>query len=245
MGCFMIEKIEKLQLVWLAVILALGLIFAVRLASSNFSKEGIKVTGSAYEVVQSDSGRLEFEISARKTNKSDAYKLVQSQLPVVLDYLQDKGIPDADIEIKTSNGYNSYKYNSNGNATNDIAYYNLSQPVAVKSQDVQKIKELSTGIQSLLDKGIDINVSQPEYFYTKLSDLKVKLLQNATKDAKQRASAMLKATHNRAGKIQSVQMGVFQITPTDSTNVSDMGINDTTTIEKKVTAVANVVFQIK
>ena len=41
------------------------------------------------------------------------------------------------------------------------------------------------------------------------------------------------------------KMGVFQITPVDSTDVSDMGINDTSTIEKKITAVANVVFQIK
>ena len=75
--------------------------------------------------------------------------------------------------------------------------------------------------------------------------LKVQLLQDATTDAKDRATAMLKATHNRPGKIQSVQMGVFQITPVDSTNVSDMGINDTTTIDKKVTAVANVVFRVK
>ena len=46
-------------------------------------------------------------------------------------------------------------------------------------------------------------------------------------------------------KDQSVNMGVFQITPLDSTDVSDMGINDTSTIDKKVTAVANVVFRIK
>lgn len=84
-----------------------------------------------------------------------------------------------------------------------------------------------------------------EYFYSGLSDLKVKLLQDATTDAKNRASAMLKATRNKPGKIQSVNMGVFQITPVDSTNVSDMGINDTSTIDKKVTAVANVVFRIK
>jgi hypothetical protein len=40
-------------------------------------------------------------------------------------------------------------------------------------------------------------------------------------------------------------MGVYQITPVDSTNVSDMGVNDTSTIDKKVTAVANVTFRIK
>ena len=73
----------------------------------------------------------------------------------------------------------------------------------------------------------------------------MKLLEDATKDAKARAQAMLKATNNDVGKIRSVKMGVFQITRSDSNDVSDWGINDTTTIDKKVNAVANVVFSIK
>lgn len=239
----MFERLEKLQLVWLAVILSLGLILAVKAGTGTMSKDKITVTGSAYQVVKSDSARLEFEITARKPNKQLAYNTVKSQLPVVMKYLEEKGITD--IDVKASNGYNSYKYTPNGNVTNDIAYYNLSQQIVIKSNDVQKIKDISTDIQSLLDKGVDINVMSTEYFYSGLSDLKVKLLQDATTDAKNRASAMLKATRNKPGKIQSVNMGVFQITPVDSTNVSDMGINDTSTIDKKVTAVANVVFRIK
>ena len=239
----MLEKFEKFQLVWLAVILSLGLILAVKVGTSNVSKDSITVTGSAYQIVKSDSGRLEIELSARKPDKQSAYNAVKNQLPVVMKYLQDKGITD--IEVKAASGYNSYRYTPNGNMTNEIAYFNLSQLVIIKSDDVQKIKDISTDIQQLLDKGIDINVRSPEYFYSKLGDLKVKLLQEATTDAKDRATAMLKATHNKPGKIQSVRMGVFQITPVDSTNVSDMGINDTTTVDKKVTAVANVVFRIK
>ena len=56
---------------------------------------------------------------------------------------------------------------------------------------------------------------------------------------------MLKATNNNVGKISSVKMGVYQITPVDSTDVSNMGINDSSTIDKKVTAVANISFKIK
>jgi len=56
---------------------------------------------------------------------------------------------------------------------------------------------------------------------------------------------MLKSTHNRVGKIQSVKMGVFQITPVNSNDVSDMGISDTSSIEKKITSVANVTFSVK
>ena len=239
----MLEKFEKFQLVLLGLILACGLVFAVNAGTRNLSNDKITVTGSAFKNVKSDSARLEFEINTRRPDRQQAFNAVKNQLPVVKQYLQDKGFTD--IEIPASGGYNSYKYTANGNMTNDIAYYNLSQPVIVKSNDVEKIKELSADIQNLLDKGIDINIISTEYFYSKLSDLKVELLQDATKDAKERAAAMLKATNNHPGKIQSVQKGVFQITPVDSTNVSDMGINDTSTIEKKVTAVANVVFRIK
>lgn len=241
----MFDKLEKFQLVLLALILAFGFIIGAKTFTSAVSKDTIYVTGSAYKIVKSDSGRLEFNISVRSNNKPAAYKEVQKQIPTVLKYLESKGIQASDIEQKSSNGYYTYKLDVHGNSTNEIASYNLSQPFVIMSSNPEKIKEISVDIQSLMDKGIDINVMPPEYFYSKLSDLKVGLLQEATTDAKQRASAMLKATHNRPGKIQSVQMGVFQITPVDSTNVSDMGINDTTTIDKKVTAVANIRFQIR
>lgn len=237
------EKLEKFQLVLLSLILAFGLIIAVKCGANTLSNNNIIVTGSAYKIVKSDSARMEFEISERNATKQSAYNAVKKQLPIVKKYLMDKGITD--IDVSASNGYYSYKYLPNGNVTNETAYYNLSQPIVIKSNDVQKIKEISSEIQSLLEQGIDINVTNTEYFYSGLSELKVDLLKEATKDAKDRATGMLKATHNRPGKIQSVNMGVFQITPVDSTNVSDMGINDTSSIDKKVTAVANVVFRIK
>ncbi len=240
----MFEKLEKYQLLFLAIIFAFGFFLSTKYAVNSLSREGISVTGSAYQIVKSDSGRLSFVINTQASTKAEAYKILKEQMPVVFEYLKSQGI--ANVDLKTYNGYYSYKYNRvTGNYTNEVDYYKLSQPVDIYSDDVNKIKEISIDIQNLLNKGIDIQVNQVSYFYSKLSDLKVKLLEDATTDARQRASAMLKATHNKVGKIQSVKMGVFQITEVDSTNVSDMGINDTSTIDKKVTAVANVVFKIK
>lgn len=132
----MFERFEKFQLVLFAVILSLGLIFAVKAGTGAMSKDKITVTGSAYEIVKSDSARLEFEITARKPDKQLAYKTVKSQLPIVMKYLEDKGVTD--IDVKASNGYNSYKYTANGNMTNDIAYYNLSQQIVIKSMMFKK-----------------------------------------------------------------------------------------------------------
>jgi len=242
----MLERIEKLQIAILGLLVAFGLIAAVKVGVSSVAKNSVTVTGSAYEIVQSDSGNLEISLNLRRPTKAAAYIDAKKQLPVIMNYLKTKGFDiQKDVNIKSADGYYTYKTTPSGMTTNDIAYYNLSQLITIKSNDVNKIKDTSLDITSLMDKGVDIDVRTTSYSYSKLADLKVDLLKNATTDAKNRAAAMLKSTHNRVANIQSVKMGVFQITPVDSTEVSDMGINDTSTIEKKITAVANVVFQVK
>lgn len=240
----MLEKLEKFQITILAIIIALGAMLSAKIVTSALAHDGISVTGSAYEIVKSDSGKLVFNVVTQAKTKALAYKLMKQQLPAVEKYLNEKGIKD--INIKNYNGYYSYKYNqTTGNYTNEIDNFKLTQPIEATSKDVDLIKKVSIDIQNLIDKGIDISDVGADYYYSGLADLKVKLLKAATLDAKNRASAMLKANNNNVGKIQSVKMGVFQITDIDSTDVSDMGINDTSTIDKKVTAVANIVFKIK
>ena len=239
-----IEKIEKFQTLIVGIVVSLAMLVGISIVTTSISQNIITVTGSAYEVVKSDSGTLEFEINVKSQTKQESYKEMQRQIAVVKSYLTKKNIKN--IDVKTINGYYVYKRDSRtGYDTGVIDYYNMSQPVKIASDNVELIQNLSTDISSLVNDGIDINVFAPSYNYSKLGDLKVSLLEKASIDAKNRASSMLKPTHNKISKITSVRMGVYQITPEDSTNVSDGGINDTSTIYKKVTAVANVSFKIK
>ena len=239
----MLERIEKLQVLTVGILIFLALLICVKTITTSFSSNVISVTGSAYEIVKSDSGTLNFEIVAKRTTKQEAYTAIQSQIKIVEDYLKAKQIKN--IDLRTVNGYYNYKRDYNGSYTNIPESYNLSQPITISSDNVELIKEISNDITSLINKGVDINVFSPSYSYSKLPELKVTLLEKASNDAKARAESMLIATHNSVGKIQSVRMGVYQITPVDSTDVSDMGVNDSSSIDKKVTAVANVSFKIK
>ena len=240
----MLERIEKLQVLTVGILVVLAILVGVKVLSTSFSGNVISVTGSAYEIVKSDSGSMSFNINVKRVNKQEAYNILQSQLKLVEKYLADNGI--SKIERKTVNGYYNYKRDERTGAyTNTPESYNLSQPITISSDDVEKIKEISNDITGLISKGVDINVYSTAYNYSKLPELKVTLLEKASIDAKNRATSMLKATGDKVGKIKSVRMGVYQITPVDSTDVSDMGINDSSTIDKKVTAVANVSFKIK
>jgi uncharacterized protein len=81
--------------------------------------------------------------------------------------------------------------------------------------------------------------------YTKLADLRPKLLADATKDALGRAKVLVDATGGKLGGLRDVNVGVFQITAPNSTEVSDYGVYDTSTLRKDVTAVVNVSFALK
>ena len=239
----MLERIEKLQIISLGVLVGLALVVSTKMVASTIQKNEISVTGSAYEIVKSDKGTLNIDIEVKKTTRQEAYKTVQDQLKVVEQYLKDKKIEK--INVKTPNIYPTYKNDSRGYSTNEVDHYNFIQPISIAADDVELIKELSNDVSGLINQGIVINVEPPSYDYSKLPELKVSLLEKASRDARDRAVSMLKPSHNSVGKISAVRMGVYQITPVDSTNVSDMGINDTSTIDKKVTAVANVTFRIK
>lgn len=240
----MLGRIEKLQVLTVGLLVVLAFLIGTKALITAFSGNSISVTGSAYEIVKSDSGSLSFNINVKRINKNEAYNALQTQIKTVEKYLTDKKITK--IERKTINGYYNYKREEKTGAyTNIPESYNLSQPITISSDNVDLIKEISNDITGLISQGIDINVYNISYNYSKLPELKVALLEKASLDAKARAESMLKATHNSVGKISSVRMGVYQITPVDSTDVSDMGINDSSTIDKKVTAVANVSFKIK
>ena len=238
-----LDRIEKLQALTVGILVVIAVLMSAKLITSTISGNTISVTGSAYEIVKSDSGSLNFNINTKGLTKQEAYKYMQESIKTVEKYLADKKITK--IEKKNINGYYNYKRDARGNYTEIPENYNMSQSMTISSDDVEIIKEIANDITGLISQGVDINVYDTSYSYSKLPELKVSLLEKASIDAKKRASSMLKATHNHVGKIQAVRMGVYQITPVDSNDVSDSGINDASTIDKKVTAVANITFKIK
>ncbi|MBI4970275.1 MAG: SIMPL domain-containing protein, partial [Candidatus Omnitrophica bacterium] len=80
---------------------------------------------------------------------------------------------------------------------------------------------------------------------TGLGELKIEMLREATKDAKKRAEEIATSSGNKIGPIRSARMGVFQITPVNSYDTSDSGYNDTSSLEKRVTAVVKAEFAIQ
>lgn len=226
-----------------AIVLSV-IIFSLVWKSTKNADQTITVTGSAKRQIVSDFGVERVTLQANAPDRKTAYQMLVQQLPVALKYLEKKGFTKDQIEVFGINGYPVYQVASNGTMTQNISHYVYNQRIDVSSSDVKKIKELSLSMSSLVEQGLNINVEQPEYLYTKIDDLKIEIQAEAAKNAMDRAAKIAASTGRTLDPLRSARMGVIQITPRNSNTISDYGINDMTSIEKDITAVVSASFKI-
>ncbi len=231
------------------VALAIGLVLSSIIFGWFFSKtrkgdEAITVTGSAKRRISADLVLWNAGVTAQSPQLADSYKQLSENIPRIREYLLSKGIPEDQMVVSSITTTTLKRRDSDGNESSEITGYSLTQQIEVRSNDVTKIAQVAREATELINQGILIESSAPKYYYTKLGDLKIEMLGEAAKDAKDRAEKIASSTGNSIGSVKSARMGVLQITAADSTDVSDYGVYDTTTIEKDMTAVVNVSFAV-
>ncbi len=237
---------------WIIAALILGLSL---IASTVVITEGLKaikierntldVKGSAKEQIKSDYAVWSGTFSATSPDLKTAYKELESSAAQVKNFLVEKGFAEKDLIFSSVTTIPLNVILPNGMYSNVIESYRLNQTVEIRSTDVDKISEISRISTALINLGVTFESYPPQYFYTKLADKKINMIELATKDAKARAEGMLKATGKSTGDLLSASVGVFQITPLYSNEVSDYGINDTSSIDKEITAVVNCSFEVR
>jgi hypothetical protein len=246
-----VKILRSSQIIILGVCIAVATIASSVIFSKGFmklmafNKQVINVTGSAQKEIKSDYIIWSGTLSRREAEMATAYKRLSEDLSKVRKYLAKKGISDKEIIVSQVVTEKVFKKNDKGNETNDIQWYILSQFVEVRSGEVDKVTQVSRESTELINDGVEFESGAPAYYYTRLDELKLEMLARASENAKQRAENMVKAAGNKVGLMRSARMGVFQITPVTSTEVSDYGENDTSSLDKKVTAVVSASFAIE
>jgi uncharacterized protein len=232
-----------------AIVLAIGLIIATTIGGWFFVKgkrgdQTITVTGSARKRIKSDLVIWRSAISYQAPALADAYRSLSEAVPRVKAYLVSKGIAENQITVSSISSQTLHGRTSDGGETSEITGYSLRQELSVRSNEVDKIGQIAREATELINQGILIESMAPEYLFTQMGDLKIEMLAEAAKDAKKRAEQIAQSTGSSIGNVRTARMGVLQITPADSTDVSDSGMNDTSSIDKDITAVVNIGFAV-
>ena len=240
--------LARAMIVGVAVVAAAAL-FGRSLIDSfriHHQEKRITVTGSATRRIRSDSIVWEASVRARDPGMTAAYKKLASDMPVLMQFVKAHGVPDSEVTPSATSISEVHPRDQNGVYQEDqVVAYIAEQRITVVSSDIPKVEKISREVTELLDKGIYVHSEAPLYIYTKLAELKIQMLAEASKDARLRAEKIAENTGAALGGLLSSRMGVLQINPAFSTEVSAEGNNDKTTLDKDVLGVVTASFAVK
>lgn len=216
------EKFKEYKSVVIACIAGICAIICVVIGTDGLkeaklgrSGEGLSATGSASVDFESDLAVWRGSFSVRGDTSKEAYAEIEKNAELVKKYFEENGVSADEMtfysvyirkltkEIYSETGeYMGYEDDG----------YELTQSFAVSSYDVGKITNISNECTQLINSGVEIISDAPEYYYTKLDELKLQLIEEATKNARERIDIMAQNAGCQTGELLSANLGVFQIT---------------------------------
>lgn len=237
-------------IIGLCVILAAG---ALGWGLANFRsgvERTISATGSASTNFESDLVVWRGYFHAEAYTSEDAYRQLSKDAETVRNFLTSNGISDSEISFSSVNIYprNVSVYDEFGNYRGEeFECYELSQNVTISSSNLDNVEKVATDISTLLASGIQFTSYDPEYYYTKIDDLKLELIEKATENAKQRVDIMADKADAKVGKLSHSNLGVFQITAmnTGAGSYSYDGCLDTSSRMKTATITVKLTYDLK
>ena len=224
------------------------------------------VLGNAYTykfraqdtVVETGLGETEFAsdlivwsgaITAEAANAAAGYAQIETSKRKVQEYLAAKGIPAEAVVFDFVNVNKQFApvYNAGGSwAGQRFTGYELRQRFTVESEEVDKVEAVSREMSSLIAQGVSIEAYQPDYYYTRLDDVELSLIERASADARTRAEKIAVNAGAKIGKVRSARMGVFQITGANTNEeFSAGGSFNTSSRQKKARITMRIEYRIK
>ena len=181
----------------------------------------------------------EYFSKVRVDLKSASYELNKDK-ELIGEYLKKNGIEKKDIVFSAIeiNEQVKRKYSPSGEYMGeDFTGYKLTQSIQITSRDIEKIEELSRNITELINDGVQFYSKAPRYYYTKLADLKLELVSEATEGARQRAEKIAEKSGSSIGKLVNAQMGIIQITGQNSNEDYSWGGTFNTSSREKTASI--------
>ncbi|PWJ59195.1 hypothetical protein CLV98_10227 [Dyadobacter jejuensis] len=224
-----------------ALILALSIIVTSLILSNAFQNRNkaqntISVTGLGTKDFVSDLIVWSGSFSKKDLDLKSAYANLDKDRESIRQYLISKGIQDDQIIFSAVNISKEFDnvYGDNGmKIRSTFTGYSLSQNVQIESKEVDKVEGISRRVSELINKGVEFYSNSPEYYYTKLKELKIEMIAEATKDANMRAKKIAENSESKIGDLKKADMGVFQIVAQNSSEEFSWGGSFNTASKRK------------
>lgn len=226
------------QAVAAAVVLSAAL-FVYAFETRSRAYHEVTVVGSGTRDFDSDLLVWSGSFTRKDPDLKAAYAALNQDREKVKQFLIAKGAPERDDLFSSISIEKEYEdvVRKDETRARQFTGYRLTQRVQVESKEVEKFEKISREITDLINNGVELTSGSPEYFYTKLPELKIAMVAEATRDARQRAEKIAENAGGTLGKLRSATLGVFQITAQNSSEEYSWRGNFNTGSRRKTAAV--------
>lgn len=224
----------------LSVIIA-AFAFANAYQNRNKGNNTISVTGLGSKDFVSDLIVWDGSFSSKNMNLKDAYADLDTKRETIKSYLAAQGIQPSEIIFSAISVNEEFEneYDKDGWKVIKATFtgYRLQQDVQIESNNVDKVEKVSREISELIKMGVSLNSELPRYYYTKLAELKIQMIEEATKDANMRARKIAESAGSGVGRLKSAGLGVFQIIAQNSADDYSWGGSFNTSSKRKTATI--------
>lgn len=224
-----------------AALFGTALVVSHTIDKRGHTRDTIGVTGSAHKPISANLVVWTLTVTGQAPTAAVAARKLRGDVQVVRQFLRDGGIPADAIELYV---VQTEAVVERLPRKRTRTHFDVSQRLEVRTRQIDVVESAATQVGALIERGIRVNAQPLQYISTELSEAKLQALVAATAEARHRAEVLVKGLGGKLGKMRSSSQGVFQITPRDSTEVSDYGLNDTSSREKDVNAVVSATFAV-
>ena len=217
-------KENSKSLIWGIIILLAVLLAGKAFKNRNINDDTITVTGFGKKDFVSDLVMWRGNFERINFDLKIAYSELNSDREKLKAYLVKKGIKGEEMTFSSIDMSREYRYsNYNGESSQEFAGFRLFQNVKIKSKEVDKVERISREVTELLNNGVEFYSNPPEYYYTKLDEVKKIIIASATKEGKERADKIAEESGQSLGSLKNANMGVFQIVAQNSNEDQSWG----------------------
>jgi uncharacterized protein len=224
--------------IFLVVGYAAQVVYDIKLAGDT-----VEVTGSAKEAVVADMGRLVINVETKTGlyDQAAGVERVQKAVDTITAHLDAQELK----EYETPAGYTNTNYYYPEKSEPVLTGYTISRSIVVLSSELTKLTNLANDLGPLSGTGYTVTSGGLELTYTKLDEMRVKLLTDAIEDATARANAIASESGRDVGLLRNASSGVVQVLAAGGVDISDYGSYDTSSLNKEVMVTVRATFELK
>lgn len=216
----------------------LGLFIAQGVSKARELGRTVTVKGLSEQEVAADIAIWPILFSEAENDLAKLYSAVESKTGIIVSFLKDQGFTDDEITISAPSIID--RQASRYDSSQSVKFrYTGKSTVSIYSAKVDLVRSTMNKLVDLGKQGIAIGGDEYEtktqFLFTKLNEIKPKMIEEATKNAREVAERFAKDSDSKLGKIKRAQQGQFTVEGRDQNTPHIKKVRIVSTIEYYLT----------